>query len=327
MPPIDDPVMINEWFMVARAGDLEDGTVMEAKLLGETLVLWRTGDEVMAWKDLCIHRGSKLSFGWVKDRQIVCPYHGWHYDAHGNCTLMPAHPSVNPPKKARAITYRAREAYGMIWVSLGDPKHDVPPFPEWHDDAFHTCLTGPYEFHANPFRAVENFLDVSHFPYVHAHLNGDPDNPDVIEDFDVFVDENGLRTSEIMVSQPYGDHRGIPVRAGYTFNCQHPLTGYFSKSTGEGNLFCTFLTVTPLAPDDCLVWPHIASNFGDEVTDEQIVKRTEAVFTQDKRIVETQRPYEIPLDLREELHVRSDKYCVAYRKWLKDIGVSWGVSN
>ena len=50
------------------------------------------------------------------------------------------------------------------------------------------------------------------------------------------------------------------------------------------------------------------------------------MFAQDKRIVETQRPYEIPLDLREELHVRSDKYCVAYRKWLKDLGVAWGAS-
>ncbi len=56
-------------------------------------------------------------------------------------------------------------------------------------------------------------------------------------------------------------------------------------------------------------------------TDEQIVARTDAVFAQDKRIVGTQRPCEIPLDLREELHVRSDKYCVACRKWLRDIGV------
>ena len=322
----EDPVLLNDWFMVARASDLEDDAVKEVKLLGETLVLWRTGGRVMAWKDLCVHRGSKLSFGWVKDGQIVCPYHGWHYDTEAVCTLMPAHPKASPPKKARAIAYRAREAYGMIWVCLGEPAHDVPPFPEWHDGGFRKVLAGPYEFHANPFRAVENFLDVSHFPFVHAYLNGDPDNPDPIEDFEVFVDETGIRTSEIMVNQPYGDHRAIPVRAGYTFHCPRPLTAYFSKDTGEGNRFCTFLTVTPLAPDDCLVWTHVAINFGDQVTEDQIVSRQDKVFAQDKRIVETQRPYEIPLDLREELHVRSDKFCVAYRKWLKDIGVSWGVS-
>ena len=171
---------------------------------------------------------------------------------------------------------------------------------------------------------MENFLDVSHFPYVHANLNGDPDRPDPIEDFDVFVGEDGIRTSEIMVFQPYGDHRGIPVNAGYTFHCPRPLTAYFSKNTGEGNRFCTFLTVTPLAPDDCIVWLQVAINFGEELTEAQILSRQDRVFAQDKRIVETQRPYEIPLDLREELHVRSDKYCVAYRKWLKDLGVAWG---
>ena len=70
---IDDPVMRDDWYVVARSSDLEEGGVMEASLLGETLVLWRSGGEVLAWKDLCIHRGAKLSLGWVKDGQIVCP--------------------------------------------------------------------------------------------------------------------------------------------------------------------------------------------------------------------------------------------------------------
>ena len=323
----DDPVLLDDWFMVARSSDLEEGGVREAALLGESLVLWRAGGRVMAWKDLCIHRGSRLSFGWVKDGRIVCPYHGWQYGPDGACAAMPAHPGAAPPKKARAVAYRACEAYGMIWVSLGAPARGVPPFPEWDDDAFRKVLTGPYEFHANPFRAVENFLDVSHFPFVHAYLNGDPDAPDPIEDFEVFADEAGIRTSEIVVNQPYGDHRGVPVRAGYVFDCPRPLTARFSKDTGGGNRFCTFLTVTPVAPDECLVWTHVAINFGGEVTEEQIVSRQDKVFAQDKRIVETQRPQEIPLDLREELHVRSDKYCVAYRKWLKDLGVSWGVGG
>ena len=48
---------------------------------------------------------------------------------------------------------------------------------------------------------------------------------------------------------------------------------------------------------------------------------------QDKPIIESQRPHPLPLDLKEELHVRSDKYCVAYRRWLKELGVTWGVSQ
>ena len=321
----DDPVLRNDWYVVAASRDLAEGGVVSARLLGEDLVLWRSGDKVMAWKDLCIHRGAKLSYGWVKEGQLICPYHGWHYNCEAVCTLMPAHPQRPPPSKARAVAYKVTEAYDLIWVALGEPEKDVPDFPEWTDASFRKVLAGPYDFHANPFRTVENFLDVSHFPFVHAHLNGDPDNPDVIDKFDVFKDEEGIRTSEIMVNQPYGDHRGGPVKAGYTFNCPRPLTAYFSKNTGDGNRFCTFLTVTPLAPDDCIVWLQVAINFGEELTEEQILARQDKVFNQDKRIVETQRPYEIPLDLREELHAPSDLYLLEYRRWLREMGVTWGV--
>jgi phenylpropionate dioxygenase-like ring-hydroxylating dioxygenase large terminal subunit len=39
-----------------------------------------------------------------------------------------------PPRKARVRTYRALERYGLVWVSLGQPAHEVPSFPEWDDD-------------------------------------------------------------------------------------------------------------------------------------------------------------------------------------------------
>ena len=35
-------------------------------------------------------------------------------------------------------------------------------------------------------------------------------------------------------------------------------------------------------------------------------------------------PERIPLDLKEELHVRSDRLAVAYRRWLKELGVTYG---
>ena len=44
-------------------------------------------------------------------------------------------------------------------------------------------------------------------------------------------------------------------------------------------------------------------------------------------LVESQSPAEIPLDLSQELHIRADKFSVAYRRWLADLGVSWGVAR
>ena len=324
--PIDDPVMTTEWLVVARSADLEDGTAMPARLLGTELVLWRSGDRVMAWRDLCAHRGSRLSLGTVKDGQLLCPYHGWHYDKGGMCTHIPAMPDLTPPARARAQAFSAQEAYGFIWVCLGEPRQDIPPFPEWSKNSFRKQIVGPYEFHANPFRTIENFTDIPHFPFVHPMMNGDPSRPDVIGDYEVYRDDDGLRMSPVEVWQPFADHRGIPAMAEYSYYIYRPLTAYFQKATGDGNMFCMMLSATPLAEDDCLVWLLVAINFGDQVTEEQIISRQDQVFAQDKWIVESQRPAGIPLDLQDELHLRVDKFSVAYRRWLKDLGLTWGVA-
>ena len=106
-----------------------------------------------------------------------------------------------------------------------------------------------------------------------------------------------------------------------------PASDYLAKATGDSNMFCMMLAATPLTEDSCLVWLFVAINCGDEVTEEQIVDRQDQVFAQDKWIVESQRPAKIPLDLQDELHLRVDKYSVAYRRWLKDLGLTWGVAS
>ena len=324
---IEDPVLLNDWYIVAATRDLTESEMLTARLWDEELVLWRHKGVVMVWKDYCVHRGAKLSPGRIKDGTVICPYHGWRYDATGRCSMIPAHPDLQPPARAQAISYRAIESDGFIWASLGNPENDPPHFPEYDEDSYRKVLAGPYNYHGNPFRTVENFLDVAHFPFVHANINGDPDNPEPIGDYEVFKNEFGIRTGRIPRFQPFGDHRGIPVTAYYQYNCPRPLSAYFEKDTGEGNRFCTFMAVTPLDIDDCILWVQIAINYGFDLPEPQILERQDAVYNQDKPIIESQRPHPMPLDLKEELHVRSDKYCVAYRRWLKELGVTWGVSQ
>jgi phenylpropionate dioxygenase-like ring-hydroxylating dioxygenase large terminal subunit len=47
---------------------------------------------------------------------------------------------------------------------------------------------------------------------------------------------------------------------------------------------------------------------------------------QDTRIVESQRPELLPLDLQAELHLRSDRMAIAYRQWLGNLGLAFGTS-
>lgn len=316
----DYKALRNQWHVVARSVDVEAGKPLGVKLLGEELVLWRGSAGINAWKDYCGHRGAKLSLGCVRDGQIECPYHGWRYAESGRCVKVPAHPDQEPPSQRLVYPHRVTERFGLVWASLGNPEHDVPSFPEWEDGSFRKVYAGPYRYRANALRAVENFLDASHFPFVHANLNGDPDSPDPIEDYEVFKGPNGLETSEITVFQPYGDHRGIPVTARYNYHVFGPTTAYFRKKTGPTERFSTFLNATPADEDETVIYLIVAINFGVGLTEEQILSRQDRVFEQDRHIVESQRPYRLPLDLREEMHVRSDRLAVEYRRWLKALG-------
>lgn len=334
--PCRDPTLLDDWHVVGFSRDLVDGQLLPVRLLGRDLVAWRdSNSQVHVWEDLCIHRGARLSKGWIQNDTVVCPYHGWRYDSTAKCVLIPSAPGEVPPKKARAFPYKTVERYGMIWVSVGNPLHDIPVCPEWDARNFRTFHAGPYFFQANGFRAVENFIDATHFPFVHAGLNGVQSEPDRIDTYEVFEDESGLRTSEISVFQPYGDHRKVPVQAGYTYRCFRPLIAYFSKrvtiadptsrhKSGPEDRFCTFLTAQPVDDVNCIIRLCVSINFGPELTEEDILRRQDQVFEQDRFIVETQRPERIPLDLRMELHHRTDRLGQAYRRWLGQLGVRYG---
>ena len=165
-----------------RSDAIGEGQLCAVRLLGEDLVLWRAGGQAVAWQDLCIHRGTRLSLGKVEDGLLICPYHGWRYDGNGRCVHIPAHPEQTPPEKAGARVYQVRERYGLVWVSLGQPGSDVPPFPEQDDPAYRTVLCGPSDvLNASAPRIIENFLDVAHLPHVHGGILGDPRYPEMPE--------------------------------------------------------------------------------------------------------------------------------------------------
>ncbi len=320
---LNDPVLINDWHVVAYAPDLKEGKPKAVRLLEEDIVLWRVGEKILAWRDLCIHRGTKLSLGKIENDTLICPYHGWTYDQEGRCIRFPAHPGQTPPEKARARVYQAREKYNWIWVTLGNPAFGIPTFPHWDDPSFHKIHCGPYSYKASGPRAVENFLDVTHFPFVHGGYLGDPAYPEV-NDYEVEVDADGVTAKDISVWQPDPDGTGQGARVTYTYRVVRPLSAYFVKSS-IGPRFAMYFTVTPVAQDHSIAWTYVAMDYGDR-PDEEIRQFEDMITLQDVPIVESQRPELLPLDLQAELHLRSDRTAVAYRRWLRQLGLSFGTA-
>ncbi len=84
-------------------------------------------------------------------------------------------------------------------------------------------------------------------------------------------------------------------------------------------------TVTALAERKSVVWMYVAMDYGN-LSDAEIRGFQDEIIKQDIPIVESQRPELLPLDLQAELHLRSDRTAIAYRKWLRELGVSFGTA-
>jgi phenylpropionate dioxygenase-like ring-hydroxylating dioxygenase large terminal subunit len=316
---IDDPVLIEDWHPVARVEELEQGGPIAARVLGEDVVVWRSGDEVLAWRDLCVHRGTRLSLGKVVDGvRLECAYHGWTYGTDGHCALMPAHPEQVPPAKAQVATYRAASAYGVIWVCLGGGAHEIPRFDLLDDPTHQVLLAGPYHVRASGPRIVENFLDIGHFPFVHEGILGDRTRPE-IDDYTASIGADGVLAEGVKVFQPdpYGTGQGSVVT--YTYRVHRPLAASFIKH-GEHS-FGMLLAVTPHEAVDSSAWMWMAMNYEPQ---DSMIEFQDRIFAQDRPILESQRPELLPLDLQAELHLRSDRTAIAYRRWLRELGVRTG---
>ncbi|MCH9672482.1 MAG: aromatic ring-hydroxylating dioxygenase subunit alpha [Gammaproteobacteria bacterium] len=319
---IESEALLNDWHVVYRSSDLGDGAVEQVRLLGHDLVIWRSAGKAVAWLDQCPHRGARLSLGHIRDSELVCPYHGWRYDANGQCTHIPAQPNDPIPSRACAKRFHCAEQSGFIWVCLGEPSHPIPTHPEWEHPDFINVFTGPYTFHTSAPRAVENVVDVTHFPFVHDAMLGQEGEPEAIDDYEVEQTNAGLRAGPIVVSQPAGDHRRQPVQSTYRFWIPRPLMPYLMKSFDDTRCFSHFMPVTPVEDDVTLMWVLTSANFDKEDGAPRIAARNDDVFGEDVPIVNSQRPAMIPMTLNEELHIRADKLSVLYRRWLTDLGIS-----
>lgn len=317
-----DPILVNDWHPVAHVKHLTESNPLSVRLLGEQVVVWRAGDEIMAWQDLCIHRGTRLSLGQVHDDRLECAYHGWTYSPQGRCVYIPAHPEQTPPAKAEVQRYQTKIQYDLVWVCLGEPRQDVPSFTEWDDPSYRKIFCGPYPVNAGGPRIIENFLDVGHFPFVHEGILGDRAHPE-IQDYESEIGPEGVVSKGVRVYQPDPYGTGVGDVVVYTYRAYRPLTAYFVKESTQR--FSILLMITPHEPTVSTAWMWMAMNYGYDIPEENLVGYQDAIFAQDRPIVESQRPELLPLDLQAELHLRSDRTAIAYRKWLKQLGLTYSV--
>ena len=110
-------VLSRYWHPVAFSSELGNAP-LGVVLLDQPLVLYRVDGKPAAALDRCPHRGARLSRGWMEADNLVCPYHGLHYDGEGRCTKIPAAPDAKIPRNLRLEAVACQEAKNLIWICL-----------------------------------------------------------------------------------------------------------------------------------------------------------------------------------------------------------------
>lgn len=324
-----DPLLLNDWHAVAKASDLAAGSKVGVQLLSQDVVIWRGKDSALhAWKDQCPHRGSKLSLGEVRDGEaLVCPYHGWRFDGAGQCVLMPAHPDKPPSSRARATVYGVTEKYGLVWVSLGGTSRSVPPF-HGIDENYRLVIAGPYDVETSGPRAIENFLDLAHFPFVHAGWLGEEPFTS-IDGYSVDVVDDEILVTNASAYQPRANVASAEgVKVGYSYRVLRPLAAMLTKEPGDRAQKPSdviLLAVQPKTETSIRAWFVLAMNYGFDQPESYFRTFQDSIFLQDKPVLESQRPKLLPLDPTAELHQPADKTSNTYRRWLREKGLRYGV--
>lgn len=319
------PVLSHDWHVVATSQGLPPGALQGVRLLGQDLALWRGADGVVrGWRDRCPHRSVRLSTGTVVDNTVVCAYHGMVFGGDGRCIHVPAHPTYTPPNQACAFAYEVQERYGLVFVCLGTPAAPLPRFPEWEDDGFVKGISGPHGGRVGGYRAIENFLDVAHFPFVHRDILGDPAQA-AIADYEVRVDAEGVHIPQFRVWQPDPLGTGQGDYVNYTYHVSRPLTAYLRKVNPTGECLSLLYCVTPVNETEFVGWMLMAMNFIKAEALPAAIAFQDRVMSQDIANLETHVIKQLPLDLHAEFHVPGDRASLAYRKWLRDLGVTYGV--
>ena len=327
-----DPVLRRDWHVVAKSEDLSDNDVLGANLLDVSLVIWRTEGKLSVARNLCKHRGGSFFDLCGEDRfrakiidgNLECPYHGWQYNTGGQCVLFPYDQTKTPPTTAQLEGgYEIEERYGWIWICLEPNEQTIPAFPEWDEGTYRKMQCPAYTFRAAAQRFMENFQDVPHFPFVHEGYLGTRDHTEM-SDYDVTIEADGIHARNIEFWQDNPDGTGRGAMAHYNYHVMRPLTVRFDKQTSKGEFFSVMCHITPNSVTESTAWMIMAMNYGFDIPAKEIVEFQNTIAGQDIPIVESQRPELVPLDLTVELSMRPDKLSIAYRRWLKELGVTFG---
>ena len=321
---IEHEALWGQWHMVAEAADV-DGGPLAVKLLGVDYVVWRGPDrKLVAAPDRCPHRQAPLSAGKVTEGCVVCPYHGWSFGGDGKCVNVPSSGVGRPvPPKAHLATIHVDEQYGLVWLCPGEPVGTIFACHFEDDPSFRRINSGVDVWNTNALRMADNFMDISHFPWVHTGTFGTAQQMQVphidlgpLDDgffgysYDVAA---GNASAEGNIASGTSD---VPLVHRHMSTGFHlPLTVRSTIRYESGLEHIILMLSTPIDDVTSYFTFVIWRNDDFSVPAEEVISFDRAIGAEDKMMLE-KVPGVLPLEQTATASVQADKPSVEWRRQL-----------
>lgn len=317
----EHPGLLHAWHPVARSDEVT-GHPTRVLLLGQPWVLVRL-PELTALADRCPHRAAPLSAGTVVGGSLQCPYHGWAFGSTGRCTAIPAlGDGPIPPRSGVTAAAAVAERFGLVWIAPLPPVAPLPEVPEWNDPAFTVIPLGPFRSPGGVAPITDNFLDLGHFPFLHAGTFGAPDDGVIPE----YRTERDGWTVRFSYEAPWQHPDGSIEHSVQHYEVTAPFALWLRMEIGTSEIgtagrvktilfFCQPETGTSSRLYKILVYNDVPTQ---DAIDESAAFET-AVVKEDLAMIELLPDDRLPLRPDAERHTRADRSGLAWRQVLAEL--------
>jgi len=164
-------INLNQWYTVARSTEVQTQP-LAVKIWNLAIVLFRnSADKINALEDRCPHRQVKLSHGKIQGELIECAYHGWRFNAIGECAEVDYLAANQKLPNCKIRSFPVKEKSGFIWIFPGDETKaeqiDLLSLPEW-EHLNYIATVAVIDCQAHYSFLIENLMDM-----YHGHLHED----------------------------------------------------------------------------------------------------------------------------------------------------------
>ncbi len=71
---------MSERVPIAKVTDIPEGQAKPFMLAGRRVAVFNLDGQLYACSDVCPHAGAPLHQGFISQKRVICPWHGWTFD-------------------------------------------------------------------------------------------------------------------------------------------------------------------------------------------------------------------------------------------------------